>query len=371
MILHIIPDEKFTDAAISLFEKAAPDNNRFLVTSKNKKLKYTKAKNVETTHQFVLLKKSFIQDLKNYDFVVLHYLDDLKMNLIYKAADEVKFLWIGWGGDYYNYLTNTLLFDKTLNIKNMILKKNKTALKQKLRDILFYKVNKNKDKILNRIDYFAPVLEEEYIMMKKLKKNFKAKYIDWNYGNLEDDMIKTNEAKITGNNILLGNSATFENNHVEALNILKNIDLTDRKIIMPLSYGNIDYKDYLVKYCKKIDLDTNILTDFIPIDEYNKIISSCSVVIMNHIRQQALGNIIIMMYYGAKIFLNRENPVYNYFKKLGSFIYSIEELNEEAISTPLQLEEVEKNRKILENEWNRDRMVQKTKILTTTITEQS
>lgn len=29
--------------------------------------------------------------------------------------------------------------------------------------------------------------------------------------------------------------------------------------------------------------------------------------------QQALGNIIIMMYLGAKIFLRKDNPVYDFF----------------------------------------------------------
>ena len=84
---------------------------------------------------------------------------------------------------------------------------------------------------------------------------------------------------------------------------------------------------------------------------------------MNHLRQQAVGNIVTMMYFGAKIFLNKENPVYDFFINIGAVIFSMEELNYENINLRLTKEEIEINKIILKKYWSRDIMVEKTKKL--------
>ena len=106
------------------------------------------------------------------------------------------------------------------------------------------------------------------------------------------------------------------------------------------------------------------------IDEYINTLSSCSVVIMNHIRQQGLGNIIIMLYLGARVFLRKENPIYGFFKNEGAKIFSIEdlELNRELISEKITEEELIINRNILRKHWSRDVIQQKTKLLIDKIT---
>jgi hypothetical protein len=84
---------------------------------------------------------------------------------------------------------------------------------------------------------------------------------------------------------------------------------------------------------------------------------------MNHLRQQALGNITVMMFYGAKIFLNKKNPAYTFYKNLGAVIFSIDELNNESLNIGLTTQEIEKNRKILLDNFNKDTMLKKTKQL--------
>ncbi len=55
---------------------------------------------------------------------------------------------------------------------------------------MIYRDINNIEKVFNKIDYFSPVLYEDYLLVKNKFKNFKPKYIDWNYGTLEDDLIK-------------------------------------------------------------------------------------------------------------------------------------------------------------------------------------
>jgi hypothetical protein len=81
---------------------------------------------------------------------------------------------------------------------------------------------------------------------------------------------------------------------------------------------------------------------------------------MNHLRQQGLGSIISMLYMGAKVFLDKKNPVYRFFKKQDACIFTIDEFDNE-FSSKLKMSEIEKNRDILRKHWSRDVILNKTK----------
>ena len=91
-----------------------------------------------------------------------------------------------------------------------------------------------------------------------------------------------------GNNILVGNSAHPENNHLDIAYKLKTINLSNRKIIVPLSYGDNKYKKIILKKYKNIFGNKfKPLLDFISIKDYLNILKSCNICIMGHLRQQA------------------------------------------------------------------------------------
>lgn len=374
MILHIVPDDKFIDMAYNMFEKATPNNNEFMVVTRQKKFKYIKTTPITKITRKAILGKEFENILKNYEFVVLHTLSNVTKKLVVNSSSNVKFLWVGWGFDYYCYVDKKLLLEKTYILKEKLIKERnffgKNILRQLKNTVEYYTIYygiKNTTKVMDKIDYFAPVLYEDYLLVKNQHLEFKPKYIDWNYGTLEEDLVKE-ELHISGTNILLGNSASYENNHIEAIDLLDRLELEGRKIICPLSYGSKDYADRIIAYgTKKLSLTFEPLKSFMEIDQYNKIISSCSVVIMNHIRQQAVGNIVIMMYFGAKIFLNKENPVYTFFKKNGAVIFCMEELTNEQVNNELTEEEKVINRELLKKHWSQKTMLEKTQNLIQTM----
>ena len=234
-----------------------------------------------------------------------------------------------------------------------------------IKDMYYGKIQKTE--MINRINYFSPVLYEDYALVRKSIPDLKPKFLSWNYGSLEDDLIFGYEnASVSGNNILIGNSATYENNHLDAFELLAKLVLSDKKIIVPLSYGNTRYRDIVSKRGKKLWGDSCIpIADFMPIQDYVNLVKSCSVVIMNHIRQQALGNIAIMMHLGATVFLRKQNPIYGFFKEEGAHIYAFDDLinNHELINIRLSNSEVEANRTILRKHWSRDAIHVKTRNL--------
>ena len=114
MILHLCTDQKFIDMAYDMFEKASPNNNEFMIISKTKNFKYIKKTPITTIKPFEFYSQKFVNSLQKYDFVVIHYLHDIFAQLIIKTPTNVKFIWIGWGGDQYDKIPFELYLEKTM-----------------------------------------------------------------------------------------------------------------------------------------------------------------------------------------------------------------------------------------------------------------
>ncbi|MDW7773853.1 MAG: TDP-N-acetylfucosamine:lipid II N-acetylfucosaminyltransferase [Desulfobulbaceae bacterium] len=366
-----MPDEKFIDAAYRIFEEVNPDNNLFvLVSDGNEFLQYIKNTPITRVTKQEFLSTDFIKTLRLYDMVVLHYLDNLKIQLLARSHNSVNFVWLGWGADYYDLITGDtrkLLKPLTYELfKKQYVRKSIRVIKRIIKKLFLEHVSKSQ--VINKIRFFAPVLFEDYLLVKKTIPHFRPKYISWNYGTLEDDMIRGFEDySVSDDNILIGNSATYPNNHLDTFELLKNLQLSGRKIFCPLSYGDSVLKKNIIKIGHKIYGENFFpIKNFLPSEEYINLISSCSVVIMNHLRQQALGNIVIMIYLGAKVFLDEQNPVYCFFKKQGTFVFSMDDLSSE-YTTRLDIKSIKHNRNILSKHWSREVILSKTHKLIETI----
>jgi hypothetical protein len=150
---------------------------------------------------------------------------------------------------------------------------------------------------------------------------------------------------------------------------MKKLDLKDRKIICPLSYGDNDYKNHIVYKGKDLFPEAFIpLCEFMDLQDYLKILSSCSFAVMGHIRQQAGGNIVSMLHFGAKVFFYPESPMYRFFKKEGAFVYDVKDLERE-LNSQLDGGQIEHNRKILRKHWGRNAIRRKTKELIGSVSE--
>lgn len=343
-ILHLSPDDKFVDMALVYFEFLKPNLNTLFVYSVNQPT-YVKSQATLVNKKNIL--REFNKD--EYSLIVIHSLLPVWFNFISKIPKDIPVVWVGWGYDYYDFMSNDLLLPKTEKVTNKF-----GLIYSFLRKIKKKYLHKKKMKAIHRINYFSPVLSLEYEVIKS-KLNFEKfpQYIYFNYGSLEKNFIRGYEnKKIDGNNVLIGNSATDTNNHLEVFDLLKELEIQDSvKVICPLSYGNEYYKNFIVTTGEKAFKDNfEPLVNFIDIDTYINKIISCRVVIMNHIRQQAFGNIITMLYLGAKIFLRKENPIYIFLKNQGAIVYTIQDLedNHSLFYGDLSDIDVAKNRDILQ-----------------------
>lgn len=380
-LLHIISDEKFPDAAYEQFESIIPGQSTYLLPEIKQSLQYLKKIKPIQVSKFSFLNPIFIRSLKKYDAIILHSLTNFAIELVSRLHKDVVFIWIGMGYDYYDIIYPNpydLLEDQTIKIVKEIdpnygITKSPSLIKKFIKSIIYYK-QKNKIDCIQLIDIFCPVIPVESRLLEEKIGYFTPKTIPWNYGsslNVFDNNIEYNN--LTGNNILVGNSATPTNNHAEVFKILYDLDLPNKtKIFVPLSYGSSEYRDKIIQLGYEYFGNQFVpITKFMNLTEYFKLIQKCSVMIMNHRRQQGAGNIGLGLYVGAKIFLNKVSPLYQFYTDKKAIIYSCDQITSILSGgiSPLSQNDFILNHQLLERIHGRKTTLNKTKCLLKEIQE--
>jgi dTDP-N-acetylfucosamine:lipid II N-acetylfucosaminyltransferase len=325
MIVHLFEDQKFVDNTIINFDSQSVDLNKYIVFSNTKDLKYV----FSTDRVLVLPNSSYKLDLdliyKDCQLLIIHFLTPIKLYILKHKPPHVKVLWSVWGSDAYDHFQKQDFFEQlTQNIqKESIYQQLRFSRLYSLYHLLRYRVKplRKELKLLNKIDFISTVLPYEFDLINK-EFNLRLRYIDFNYS--VNQFNKTLPFNL-GNSILIGNSATLSNNHLDIFEIIKNINC---KVIVPLSYGAYGYQDYKeIVISKGVSLfgeNFHAIVDFLPIQDYDKILMSCNTMIMYHIRQQALGNIYMALYIGMRVFFNKESITYRYLIDEGMIVFELE-----------------------------------------------
>src|ERR1035437_561342 len=380
-ILHLIIDHQFFDFIYKDFQEVEGVENRYVALVGTRVQHFNHIGHIplwRIAGAEYVNSPQVTEDLEWCDVLLVHWWHSAAASVVAKAPDSVIVVWSGWGGDYYDLLSGeeaSLYGDKTKQLlQQMQLQQTVAAHKKwihnslhRIKKIVKCTLGRAKDRdsvdknlLINRFDYFSAPIPDDYRLLKRaLGTKFRAKYIQLNYGSVEEEFMP-GQCDISGNDILLGNSATGTNNHLEIINLLSSIDIEDRKVIVPLSYGSQSYGDEIDKCGRKL-----LGNHFVPIrnlmslEQYNALISSCSIAIMNHRRQQALGNIGTMLYRGAKVFLDEKGVVYKFFKRKGACVFSVHEIAERgsAAFTPLSKSEKERNIEVLNQIWGHDTVI--------------
>ncbi len=361
-IVHIATDEKFIDAAYDVYNSAFPRENRFLILMENEKSR-PEYVSTERNYEYVAVNETYLEDVSSMvegaQVLVFHGLTEAQAKLVLLLKNRFYLLWTVFGMEVYN---NTAIEKKDIYgplTQKTFFSRNLSLIKDMLRP-LFYRLWKGRThsdvlikKAMKEVDYISSIYEEEVTHVREmglLKED--AQWIKFTYYPL-DIILKGQSEFIEGQNILLGNSAFPSCNHLEAMDILKELDLDGRKVITPLSYGQLKYKEAILERGKAL-LGENFrpLLEYLPLEEYQQLTQSCGIVIMNNYRQQAVGNILDMLYRGAKVYLSERNTFYHYLKRLQCTVFSMEKLAKERrhIYTPLSPEQKQMNRQILSEE---------------------
>ena len=105
-------------------------------------------------------------------------------------------------------------------------------------------------------------------------------------------------------------------------------------------------------------------TTFVPLihymafDEYQKILNTCSVAIFATERQQAVGNILIMIWLGKKVFLSDTSILYKYFIGIGLKVFSIQK-DLISLFDEFSLECIMNNREIISKRYSNNALIKR------------
>ena len=363
--VHIITDEKFPDHAYTAFEAVAPGASEYVLPGGSGELRYLKKIDPTRVWKYAFLDPFFQRRLERARAVFLHGLTNFGRELVCRSRHRTTFVWIGMGFDYYDLIypdpsallkeqTRALCGDALDDAPPSWLGRAARSIKARL-----HRYPERKLEAIGRIEYFAPVLEPEYHQLKGLYPDAFNRYVDWHYGAsarlLDGDL---GHREVTGRNVLVGNSATPTNNHVEAFSLLSEIaPAFDGEVLVPLSYGSGPYREKVIEVGRALLGDRfRPLTEFLTFPEFMDRLASCSAVLMNQKRQQGGGTLTAALYLGARVFIDPSNAFYPEYRDHGVILHSLAELRErpELLTAPLSADERARNRKIVRDlrGWN-------------------
>lgn len=363
MLLHLFDDEKIVNRTIVNFEKVFPQGNIFICFSND----YPKYVGQHSNLYFYRNDNSFdLSILKTVTKVIVHFLNYPKILFIERFIPKViPCYWVIWGGDLYNgFLKNKgyelyykpdsfVSFFCPLNIRQFlfnILKKPYIEYKS----LLFIK---------KRVTHF--VTDTDFaIAQKYIGKYIKGVQVKgFMYYPIDVILGKLINARASGNIIWIGNSASFTNNHLYAFEYLSHLNVSGKKILTPLSYGGTNkYINHIEKEGQKKWGDSyQSITKYLFLDKYNELMSSAEIFIFPSWRQEAVGNILVALYLGAKVFLSKRSTLVEYFHNMGVKIFILEDISQTDIDTPLSSEIIEQNRTILYDLFKEESMLKSIK----------
>jgi dTDP-N-acetylfucosamine:lipid II N-acetylfucosaminyltransferase len=218
-----------------------------------------------------------------------------------------KVTWIIWGGDVYLYRQK----NKSLSAR-------------------FYEWSRKM--LIRRIQRIASFVPGDYEIIRKAY-GIKADYLPCMYPLPVDFMhtvISPDPDHAKGVlRILAGNSGNPSNLHHEILAKLEPLKNSSIRIYCPLSYsGNPDYINTVIEHGEKIFGPGFIpMIELLDPDKYLNLLYNIDVAIMNHDRQQGLGNILPLLYFGKRVWMRSGTSSFEYLKSLGCRLYDIQSIN--------------------------------------------
>ena len=322
--LHIIPNEKITVSEIASYRKRfRTETNPYVVFGGQFHYDLSMLKNVTVIDENPEGAKDLLKMMKKADRIHIHGLFSFWLLGILATHKSIgkKTVWYIWGDDLY------CLSRPKKSLKNMM---HIFLRKRAYRNIKFIATN-------IRGDY-----ENAQAIMQKKYDLFELRFcLDYISGILPVvDEIKAHE----GINILVGNSATPTNFHLDVFKKLQRYQNENIRIFVPLSYGLKTYAEEVIKSGKELFGDRFVpLTDFMPKEDYFKFLMNIDIAVFANDRQQALGNIIALLYAGKKVYIRSDISSWftlheEYNINISDYIYIDEENFDSFIENPINIE---------------------------------
>lgn len=330
--IHCAWAEKFLDPFIEFNNRHFPETEHLFLIREHSVYKLRKHANVIYPNR----PENFIQKFLTYNKylnrakrIFLHGLFDpyLLLFLFLQPWLLKKSYWIIWGADLY-------LHESPSNspVRKLI--------------ELFRRI------VIRNIGHLVTVVPGDIALARKWYHANGRYHCSFVYPSNIFHSIQVPTKKSSEINILIGNSADPSNNHLEAIELVRQNISPNTLVYCPLSYGGS------ASYIKRIvDVGVNTLgknfvplLGFLPFEKYLELLGEIDVAIFAHKRQQALGNTITLLGLGKTIRMRQDVSHWELLTSLGLTVLPIENFSLSLISPQQREENISKIRQIFSTE---------------------
>ena len=324
-ILHFIFRDKFTSGYINFMKIYMKSWNHFFLTTESKKYPL----NTIDQENFIVMKNcdQLLFDPKVLDLVYecdqfiisgafgINYAINCFNDYVLKKT-YIHF----WGADFYAY---------------------KDFARREVLQTKQYMGN-----ILSRCRGAIVLLDEDYDELKKVFPGANRYLV----APMPEDPLNTLDLdKYTGlegrsgnrkgsRRILVGNSATKTNQHIEVYQWLSDKDMGQDQVEVysSLSYGDADYRNEVIKEGKLcFGKKFKPVTELMDLQAYLDYLYMMDVGVFNNNRQQGLGNIFFLLDMGKKVYVRKDVPTWKLLKRLGYKVFDTAELESQTMAEVL------------------------------------
>ncbi len=330
-ILHVMPLDKFVAPFIDFVEEHFSDFDRHIFFCLGDLALYPVGKRPNTLFEsdFPTSRRAYIHlavQMNRAQKIILHGLSHMRVVQLLCMLPWVlkKCFWVIWGWDLYSYK----LAERTRDWHRRELFR-KFAIRRLGHIVTFIPG----DAELARQWYGARGKVHQCVMYPS---------------NLFDKKLASPEAH-EGICIQIGNSADPDNEHVEMLQMLERHRDRNFTIYAPLSYGDPLHAQAVAAAGRKMFGDKFVaLTEFLPLDDYRRLLGKIDIAVFNHRRQQGMGNMITLLGMGKKVYLRTDVTPWQLFQSMGLKVYD----NADIDLRPLDEPSARRNREIVERHFS-------------------
>lgn len=334
-ILHFAGNANCIPCSHDLFEQAVPGASRWRVlgwpADRNRGALVGVSSNYFTGNQCSA-------DLEWADLLICHSMHPQFIPALQAIPEHVALLWRLWGFEYHHFRERELgglYLEKTAAIRRRMVMTGGIAggfgrvlrgAKSRFQRYL----TPNSDgaaTIGARVDLVTGFRGEIDILRRNVA-GFHAKPVWFNYMSLNERSTFRAAGQSRGERgVQIGNSATFTNNHVEAIAMAEGLVPADESVVSPLNYGDMRYADIVEAQGKAVFKGEFVpLRTHMPIADYYAMLRSTCAFIMNSRIQQGMGNITQALQDGKRIYLRPENVMLDDLRADGFHIFSVDDL---------------------------------------------
>ena len=294
--------------------------------------------------------------------IIFHGLKEIDLEILanFDKPDNVKIYWRQWNTDTNNFINEAKLYKYGISTsRRLIPLDSKNAFKRPFVKLYNYLIvlilrilTRSSYHLINnalqKIDFAGNFYSYEHEELKKYYPKYHAKYFYLNYVKELDNLPKFNgNVDLKTLKLVIGQSGYAASNHIEIIDLLNSNNLNKPiKAFLPLSYGDPNYIENIIAYCKKkSDSVFCPITEFMKYDEYYEMLNEFQVFIYNNTFPYAIFNIHSAIRMGKKVYLRNENLHKRYLEDNGIIIFSVQDLikNPNDIFIPITRKQAENN----------------------------